>query len=372
MKGKQALITQYHQAVEEGDIKEDKEQLTALSKLQRVIDELGIKQSWWQQFLMTNAPVKGLYLFGSVGIGKTYLMDLFFVNVPVKRKLRMHFHLFMREVDQQLRQLQGTPEPLEKVAKRIAKRARVLCFDEFFVHDIADAMILGRLFTALFNHGITLVATSNIPPDKLYWNGLHRKRFLPTISLIQQHCEVYGFESLQDYRLRELLNAGVYFQPLNELAQQKLEDYFKLYSHGNGQDGGSLWVENREIPCIKHAEHVVWFDFDIICNIPRSQLDFLKIAERFPTVLVSSVKAMTAKDTAKITYFIHLVDVFYDQGIQLILSAEVGPEKLYEQGDKDFEFQRALSRLIEMQSVDYIEKATRNLQMESQSFQDDE
>jgi cell division protein ZapE len=344
------LLTIYEKKIKAGLINEDSQQRIALEKLQHISNDLNHNQRSW---LFGNKKVKGLYFYGSVGIGKTFLMDLFFDNLLVNKKLRMHFHRFMQQVDKQLRALQGTPEPLQKVAKSIARKTSVLCFDEFFVSDIADAMILGRLFDALFKLGITLIATSNIPPDKLYWNGLHRKRFLPTIELIKQHCEVFGFESSIDYRLQTLFQEGVYFTKSD--AQIHMLETFQLLTHGINEQGAKLCIENRKIKTRYLAEHVVWFDFNVICNIPRSQLDYLKIAERFDVVLVSAVPIID--DTAAITYFINLVDVFYDEGVQLILSAESEPEALYRQDDKRFEYRRTVSRLIEMQSKEYIEKA---------------
>lgn len=348
------LVEQYEQAADSGLITRDITQLQALNKLQRVLTEVEQPQSLWQRVFTKKKPIQGLYFYGSVGVGKTYVMDLFFDTVQSVPKMRRHFHAFMKEVDAELRRLQGARDPLAKVADMIAAKAKLLCFDEFFVHDIADAMILGRLFKALFNRGITLVTTSNIEPDKLYYNGLHRKRFLPTIELIKKHCEIYSFDSSQDYRLTKLMKSGVYFTPLNEKSHSRMQAFFQLCSHGNGEDKQSLWIENRPIETVRLAEKVVWFEFNVLCNIPRSQLDYVAIAERFDTILLSGVKAMSQQDMVLITNFIHLIDVLYDEGVHLILSAQTDIDSLYSGQSKAFEFERTKSRLTEMQSKQYL------------------
>jgi cell division protein ZapE len=309
----------------------------------------------------TVEPVKGVYFWGGVGRGKTYLMDNFYESLPLERKMRAHFHRFMRRVHRELKQLEGERNPLEKVADRIAGEARVICFDEFFVSDIADAMLLGTLLELLFTRGVVLVATSNIVPDNLYKNGLQRQRFLPTIRLLNQYTDVVNIDGGIDYRLRALEQAELYHSPLDDEAEQALMSAFKglVPAIGEVQKGVALEVENRQIPCRYISEDVVWFDFDVICNIPRSQYDYIELAREFHAVLVGNVPQMGRKNDDQARRFVNLVDEFYDRNVKLVLSAEVDMASLYAEGGLEFEFQRTQSRLLEMQSHEYLARPHR-------------
>lgn len=309
----------------------------------------------------TAEPVKGVYFWGGVGRGKTYLMDNFYESLPFERKMRAHFHRFMRRVHRELKQLEGEKNPLEKVADRIAGEARVICFDEFFVSDIADAMLLGTLLELLFARRVVLVATSNIVPDNLYKNGLQRQRFLPTITLLNQHTDVVNIDGGIDYRLRALEQAELYHSPLDAEAEQALMSAFKglVPAIGEVREGVALEVENRQIPCRYISEDVVWFDFDVICNIPRSQYDYIELAREFHAVLVGNVPQMGRKNDDQARRFVNLVDEFYDRNVKLVLSAEVDMASLYAEGGLEFEFQRTQSRLLEMQSHEYLARPHR-------------
>lgn len=309
----------------------------------------------------TAEPVKGVYFWGGVGRGKTYLMDNFYESLPFERKMRAHFHRFMRRVHRELKQLEGEKNPLEKVADRIAGEARVICFDEFFVSDIADAMLLGTLLELLFARRVVLVATSNIVPDNLYKNGLQRQRFLPTITLLNQHTDVVNIDGGIDYRLRALEQAELYHSPLDAEAEQALMSAFKglVPVIGEVREGVALEIENRQVPCRYISEDVVWFDFDVICNIPRSQYDYIELAREFHAVLVGNVPQMGRKNDDQARRFVNLVDEFYDRNVKLVLSAEVDMASLYAEGGLEFEFQRTQSRLLEMQSHEYLARPHR-------------
>ena len=299
--------------------------------------------------------VSGLYMWGGVGRGKTYLMDLFYESLPFKEKKRLHFHRFMRMVHHELVELKGESDPLEKVADRFVVRTRVLCFDEFFVSDITDAMLLGTLLTALFKRGVTLIATSNIDPDNLYKDGLQRDRFLPAIEQIKRHVTVVEMDGGTDYRLRTLEKLELYHSPLDDEATSILERSFQelLPEKAEVQTGIELEVEPREISCIKVADDVVWFDFYALCDGPRSQNDYIELAREFHTVLISDIPEFDGIDDM-VRRFVNLVDEFYDRGVKLILSAAVPLDELYLGGRLHFEFERTRSRLLEMQSKEYL------------------
>lgn len=329
---------------------------------QKVVLALG-KWGKWGKRSKPKAPQRGLYFWGGVGRGKTYLMDMFYDALPGDAKLRIHFHRFMRHVHQQLATLPGVKNPLEVVADRIAKQARVICFDEFFVSDITDAMILAGMFEALFARGVCLVATSNIEPDGLYKDGLQRARFLPAIELIKQHTEVVNIDGGVDYRLRALERAELYHSPLDsqadisllrsfeQLAPQRESEFFCV------ETDVAIEIEGRDIQARYLADDVVWFDFDAICDGPRSQNDYIELAREFHAVLISNVPQMGVNNEDKARRFINLVDEFYDHNIKLVLSAEVALHELYQGGRLQFEFQRTQSRLQEMQSHDYLATA---------------
>lgn len=299
-------------------------------------------------------PVKGLYFWGGVGRGKTYLVDTFFDCLPTERKMRMHFHRFMHRVHKEMQSLGHQTDPLEIVADRFKLETDIICFDEFFVSDITDAMILGTLFQALFRRGITLVATSNIPPDELYRNGLQRARFLPAIDLIKEHCEIVNVDSGVDYRLRTLEQAEIYHWPLDASAAENMKHYFVQLSVEPRRDGGEIIIHDRPIATCHEAEGVVHFTFDALCRGARSQSDYMEIAQMYHSVLLSDVPVLTEKDDDASRRFIAMVDEFYERHVKLIISAETSMEKLYQSGRLSFEFKRCCSRLIEMQSHEYL------------------
>ena len=302
--------------------------------------------------------IKGLYLWGGVGRGKTYLMDNFYEGLPFEKKIRVHFHRFMRRVHHDLTSLKGEKNPLKKVAQGIAKEAEVICFDEFFVSDIADAMILAGLLQELFSMNIVLVTTSNILPDRLYENGLQRQRFLPAVSLIKEHCEIVNVDGGIDYRLRELKKASLYYWPHSREAIESIEMVFNrlIPAMGEIQEGIDLEIEGRLISSIKFSEGIVWFDFFAICDGPRSQNDYIEIAKEFQAVIISDVPKMGQYNEDVVRRFIHLVDEFYDRNVKLALSAAEPINQLYAEGRLSFEFERTTSRLLEMQSNDYLSK----------------
>ena len=301
-------------------------------------------------------PEKGLYLWGGVGRGKTYLMDCFFEALPFDAKLRIHFHRFMRRVHHDLSLFKGHVNPLERVADKIAKETEVICFDEFFVSDITDAMILGTLFEALFARGVCLVATSNIEPARLYQNGLQRQRFLPAIALLEQHCQVLNVDGGSDYRLRVLTNTSLYHSPLNEKSQNAISDIFETLAANekNITRDANLTVNDRAISVKAMTSDVIWFDFTAICDGPRSQNDYIDIACEFHAVVVSNVPLLNAETEDSARRFINLVDEFYDRNVKLAISAQYPLEKLYQGNKLTFEFERTKSRLIEMQSLEFL------------------
>ena len=304
----------------------------------------------------TPSLVKGLYLWGGVGRGKTYLMDTFYKCLPGERKLRIHFHRFMRRIHKELTSLQGQPNPLKIIGRQFAKEVDVLCFDEFFVTDITDAMILGGVLEALFAEGVVLVATSNIPPQDLYKEGLQRDRFLPAIALLLKHQAVYNLDGGIDYRLRTLVRAEIYHFPLDDEAMLSLQQSFQKIAGGVGVIGETLEIESREITTLRYAEGVLWCDFAALCDGPRSQNDYIELARIFSTVLVSNVPQFDGRQDDQARRFINMVDEFYDRNVKLILSAAVAVEELYTNGRLEFEFRRTQSRLLEMQSHEYLER----------------
>ena len=299
-------------------------------------------------------PERGLYFWGGVGRGKTYLVDTFYDCLPFDDKMRVHFHRFMQRVHAELTDLEGEKNPLETVADRLSAEACVVCFDEFFVTDIADAMILGGLMEALFVRGVTLVATSNIVPSKLYENGLQRQRFLPAIALLEQHTEVVNVDAGVDYRLRTLEKAELYHYPLDEQADVSLRQSFEQLAPEAGKHWERIQVNGRYLTCRCLADDVVWFDFGELCQGPRSQNDYIELARVFHAVLVSGVPALGASNDDAARRFINLVDEFYDRNVKLVLAADRPLLELYNGSRLEFEFQRTVSRLQEMQSTEYL------------------
>ena len=299
-------------------------------------------------------PIRGLYFWGGVGRGKTYLMDTFHDTLPFKRKLRAHFHRFMQRVHRELKALAGQKNPLQIIARNLAAEARVICFDEFFVSDIADAMILGGLFEALFGHGVSLVATSNIEPDGLYKDGLQRARFLPAIALIKRHTLVLNVDGGTDYRLRALEKAELYHYPLDVEADASLRRSFEALAPEPGRADQVLEIEGRPIVARWLADDVAWFDFAALCDGPRSQNDYIELAREYHAVLIGKVPQLGADKEDQARRFINLVDEFYDRNVKLVLAAAVPLDQLYHGQRLRFEFERTKSRLLEMQSHEYL------------------
>lgn len=339
-------------------IKEDNLQLLALKQFDQVHHQLIQEHKKRNKlFFALRKPVtiKGLYIWGQVGIGKTFLMDCFYKTLPFKEKKRIHFHLFMQFIHQELKHHQGKKNPLDIIAKQLAKNIMVLCFDELVVTDITDAMLLGRLFASLFKQGICLIATSNVSPDDLYKNGLQRKLFLPTIELIKQHTSVIHLTSKTDYRLHSLKNMHAFYTPNDEHAEFNMQQIFDLLSKNQDINEEPIIINDRSISVIKSSEQSVWFDYRNILQKPRSQADYISLSQQYQNVFISNIPQIMPSDKDKILLLIRMIDVFYDAHIRLILSSTVPIDKLYESGPLRFEYQRTLSRLIEMQSKKYFE-----------------
>ena len=336
--------------------KADPAQLRAVEALQRCATEWSHFKDQRSNALkkLINHPdePKGVYLYGGVGRGKSFLMDCFFGAVPLKRKTRLHFHEFMREVHRELADLQGTVNPLDELAKQIAKKYKLICFDEFHVADITDAMILHRLLKALFENGVGFVTTSNFKPDDLYPNGLHRDRILPAIALLNERLEVINVDNGTDYRRRTMEQVRLYHTPLGPEADAAMADAFEKLAESQDEDP-VLHIESRQIHARRRAGGVVWFDFKTLCGGPRSQNDYLEIASQFHTVFLSDVPAMPLGMASEARRFTWLVDVLYDRRVKLIMSAAVPPEELYTEGPLAHEFPRTVSRLNEMQSTEF-------------------
>ena len=303
--------------------------------------------------------VRGLYLWGGVGRGKTHLMDLFFESLPFAERQRTHFHRFMQQVHHQLRELTGQKNPLRIVGERIAARAKVLCFDEFFVSDITDAMLLSGLLEELFARGVTLVLTSNVEPRHLYRDGLQRQRFLPAIALLEQHTSVINVDGGVDHRLRLLEQAELYHTPLDADADRSLARSFASLAPEPARENVDIEVEGRAIRVRKLGENAAWFDFRDLCEGPRSQNDYIWLAREFTTVLLANVPVLDASRDDAARRLVNLVDEFYDRSVKLVVSAETLPGELYTGTRLAFEFQRTASRLIEMQSHEYLARPHR-------------
>jgi cell division protein ZapE len=359
-------IDKYKQDLTQNDFLFDAAQESAVMHLQRLYEDLQIKPvevssftkvlSCWKKIYKKNdvKPIKGLYFWGGVGRGKTYLVDTFYDCLPFENKMRVHFHRFMHRVHQELKVLTGQSDPLKIIANKFAKETRIICFDEFFVSDITDAMILGSLFEELFAQNVILVATSNIIPDELYRNGLQRERFLPAIKLINEHTDIVNVDSGVDYRLRTLEQAEIYHYPLDQKADDNLLYYFKKLSNEPGKNNVDIKINNRQLPTVLVSDGVVYFDFSVLCESARSQGDYMEISQLYHTVLMANVKQMGRESDDSTRRFIALVDEFYERNVKLIMSAEMPLEELYSGGNLAFEFKRCLSRLQEMQSHEYL------------------
>lgn len=339
----------------------DPAQLAALERLEAVRRELDRRRSGGLVGLLrarlgSNAePVRGVYLWGGVGRGKTFLMDLFHRSLPVP-SLRRHFHRFMHEVHQRLRELRDRSDPLDAVAAGIATGNRVVCLDELFVSDIADAMILAGLFDGLIRRGTTLVFTSNAPPDELYRDGLQRQRFLQAIALIRQHTEVVQVDAGADYRLRQLERAPLFVSTRTYNADALLAQRFEAIAGDPGQAGGSIEIDGRTIEVRRRTADVIWFDFAALCAGPRSQADYIEIARLYHTVAISGIPRFDSTRDDEARRFIALVDEFYDRAVKLVVSADGPVASLYQGERLAFDFARTSSRLAEMQTHAYLER----------------
>ncbi len=342
----------------------DASQLAALDRLQRLDADWRAykaqRSNALKKLLARPLVPHGVYLWGGVGRGKSFLMDAFYAAVPVLRKTRIHFHEFMRGVHRELGEVRGTPDPLDEVARRIARRHRLICFDEFHVSDIADAMILYRLLSKLFELNVGLVMTSNYAPDDLYPDGLHRDRLLPAIALLKERLDVVHVDGGVDYRRRAMEHIDAYLTPWGPEAEAKLAADFDRLAEADDDDP-VLEIEARKIRARRRAGGVVWFDFAVLCGGPRSHADYLELAAQFHTVLLSNVPVMSAAQSSEARRFTWLVDVLYDHRVKLLVSAEAPPGELYTAGVLSNEFARTASRLIEMQSREYLEAPRRDV-----------
>ncbi len=354
----------YAQTLAERGYSADAAQLHAIDSLERCetewADYKGRRSNALTKLIARPPIPRGVYMYGGVGRGKSFLMDCFFNAVPLTRKTRLHFHEFMREVHRELAELQGTVNPLQELGKRMARRYRLICFDEFHIADVTDAMILHRLLEALFENRVSIVTTSNFKPDDLYPNGLHRDRILPAIELLKARLEVVNVDSGTDYRQITLAQVGLYHTPFSDAADASMTDAFERLAEAKDEPA-LLHIEHRQLQARRRAGGVVWFDFKELCGGPRSQNDYLELASRFHTLLLSGVPQMSPRLASEARRFTWLVDVLYDRRVKLILSAEVKPELLYTEGPLAHEFPRTVSRLREMQSAEFLALARRDV-----------
>ncbi|GAB5414731.1 MAG: cell division protein ZapE [Congregibacter sp.] len=352
----------YQSDLQREDFSHDAAQEVAVAELQDLFERVLARREANSRFgsrikrvfQRERPPEPGLYFWGGVGRGKTYLMDAFYDCLPFERKLRVHFHRFMQRVHRELAELEGEKNPLDIIGERLAGEAEVICFDEFFVSDIADAMILANFLEAIFARGIALVATSNIPPERLYENGLQRHRFLPAIALLQKHTKVLNVDAGTDYRLRTLEQAQLYHYPLGPEAEESLQQSFRRLAPDKVLLEQVIEINGRNLKSRALSDDVVWFEFAELCDGPRSQNDYIELAREFHAVILSEVPAMDAAQDDQARRFVNLVDEFYDRHVKLVIAAQVPPEHLYSGERLAFEFQRTLSRLLEMQSHDYL------------------
>jgi len=362
------LIAGYQKAIDNGNLSADSHQQEVLKELQQVYNQLIVDTSSLQQSSFASLFIRpkikkraqaGLYLWGGVGRGKTHMVDYFYNQLPIKKKLRLHFHRFMQLVHEELKLLEGVADPLKQVANNLANKARLLCLDELHVIDITDAMLLGRLFQHLFDMDVALVTTSNFHPDDLYRNGLQRERFLPVIKLLKEHTKIIEMGGEFDYRKKALQEIGFYYLSSNSDSDQKLEEHFhRLSGVELHQDRTDIIINSRKIPVRMWNAEVVWFDFNDLCNTPRSTEDYTQIATFFRTILISNIPVMDSSMEDAARRFINMIDTFYDMHINIVVSADAEPERLYTSTKLIFEFKRTASRINEMQSQNYISLAS--------------
>lgn len=360
-------LERYKAGIDAGDIQHDPVQEEAVRRLDRLAEEIvaydkalaersGLLKKWLSS--PPQAP-QGVYFWGGVGRGKTFIMDTFYDCLPIKGKHRAHFHRFMQSVHRRMGELEGEKNPLDRISEEMAERYRILCLDEFFVTDIGDAMILGNLMAGLFREGVTLVTTSNIVPDGLYENGLQRDRFLPAIRLLNKHTDVMNIDHGVDYRLRTLEQAGLYHSPAGEAADAALLKEFDRIAPDldECEVNGELEILGRQIPYVRECEDIIWFRFQDLCGGPRSANDYIEIARCYHAVIITDVPKFTSHTDDEAKRFINLIDEFYDRRVKVLMSAEVPITELYVEGRRRFEFERTESRLLEMQSHDYLAAA---------------
>ncbi|CAI1842623.1 cell division protein ZapE [Serratia proteamaculans] len=366
----QSPLSRYQQALDAGEYQADAVQRQAVTQLDHIYQALqqtpavsapvgglrGKFNRWLGKSGETapQRPAQGLYMWGGVGRGKTWLMDMFFHSLPGDRKLRLHFHRFMLRVHEELTELQGQENPLEIIADGFKAQTDVLCFDEFFVSDITDAMLLATLLQALFARGITLVATSNIPPNDLYRNGLQRARFLPAIDLINQYCDVMNVDAGIDYRLRTLTQAHLYLTPLDDQTRQTMDRMFVKLAGKEGEVAPVLQINHRPLQAIRAVDGVLAVDFHTLCEEARSQLDYIALSRLYHSVILYNVRVMGPLKENTARRFLALVDEFYERHVKLVIAAEVSMFDIYQGERLKFEYQRCLSRLQEMQSEEYL------------------
>jgi cell division protein ZapE len=351
-------LATYKSLITDGAYKPDPAQATAIEELDRIWVELTDHpvSGWWAKVRgKQRKPIEGLYMWGGVGRGKTWLMDMFFESLPGKDKLRIHFHRFMARIHVALKAKQSTRDPLPEIAREWATQYRVLCFDEFFVSDIADAMLLGGLFQSLFAEGVTLIATSNVAPDNLYRGGLQRAKFLPAIESLKEHCLSLHVDGERDFRLRLLQRSEIFLQPLDEHAEASLGKAFETMSAGCSLDT-HLEINGRSLNARQRGDGIIWFNFRELCELPTSTADYIEVARAFNTVLLSNVPLMDEGNADATRRFVNLIDEFYDRNIKMLISAAGPIDELYDGNRLKFEFQRTASRLTEMQSNDYLAK----------------
>lgn len=366
----QSPAERYAKAISSGQFMADDAQAEAVHELNRVWEELisryKASKKAFRRFRRQTAP-QGVYMWGGVGRGKTWLMDQFYESIPFRRKTRMHFHHFMQYVHKELNKNSGQQNPLDIVAEQIYKEAVVICFDEFFVSNVTDAMILSDLFQKLFTRGITLVATSNIAPDGLYKNGIHRDRFIPTIEMVKKHCRVLNVDAGVDYRLRVLKQAQLFKSPLTHEHKLWMAQRFAALTQSQTVSDEPIIINGRNVDTLGHTEDVLWCEFSELCMKPRSPADFIQISNIYNTVLVSNVPNLNDVLSEGTRRFIYLVDEFYDRGVKLLLTSEAGIIDLYSGEKLAFEIERTRSRLLEMQSDEYLQSAHRQIAGEQAS-----
>ena len=352
----QDVVSLYQQQLDRRGFVTDSSQWRAVERLQQLFEEwtaYKARRSSAIKRLIVKPPLpRGVYLWGPVGRGKSFLMDSFYLCLPLVRKRRVHFHHFMREIHREMNLLKGTEDPIAEVAARTARRYRLVCFDEFHVSDIADAMILGRYLDQVIERGVVFCMTSNYRPESLYPNGLQRERFLPAVDLIRQRLDVIEVDNGTDYRRLKMERLKVYHTGKD--ADAELEKIFDELRDVE-PERHPLDVEGRPIPYRKRAGGLVWFDFAVLCVGPRSYADYVDLAHRFHTIMLSNVPRMSPKNADAARRFTWLIDVLYDDRVNLIVSAEAEPDQLFTEGENSAEFQRSVSRLLEMQSVQYLQ-----------------